>query len=78
MNIVVQTPTVPKAPLWLRRFWVPAVMTLVGVRIWMWPEPSVGDWLLRGLYVVVVPMSWAHAVKQPKPPSATVGLPDSN
>jgi len=78
MNIVVHTPTVPKAPLWLRRFWLPALLTWMGVRIWLWPEPSVGDWLLRGLYVVVVPMSWAQAVKRPKPPSAPVGLHDSN
>jgi hypothetical protein len=79
-SMVIQTPTVPRTPLWLRRFWVPLLLTFVGVRMWMTPDPplSVWDWILRGTYAVVVPVLWVQALKRPNPPSVQVGLHDSN
>ena len=54
----------------LLRWFVPVALTWLGVRLWMPPyEPSVSDWVLRVVYVAVVPLAWKNALRRPAPPS---------
>lgn len=61
-DMVIQPTTVTQSPrAWYSRLWIPIVITFVGVRQWIQAsETPLGteDLVLRGLYFVIVPISW--------------------
>jgi len=79
--IVVQTPERHSPRAWLRRLLIPVILTAVGFRTWTHPAeipPAMIDWILRWMYVVMVPIAWWQAIRRPRLTAAPSGPHDND